>query len=155
MGFRLEVVFFIIAVCVFLALFLGMRRGAVRGGSVALWIVVSLAMVSTPLIESHYVSMAEFLGISYARDMLNMFAIIFLLVYVFYLTAKLQKTSDMVEILLSRAAIAEYRLKTTVAGISEQPLSPQCSTAPVELAGVNPPEVVVNGSGLSSQGENV
>jgi len=106
----LESAFLLITACVFIAFLWGMRRGAVRGGAVALWIVICSAMVSVPLLESRYLALAQFMGISYARDMLNMFAILFLLIYVFYLTSKLQQASDTVEILLARVAIAEHRL---------------------------------------------
>lgn len=110
MGFRLEVLLFILASCISLALFLAMRTGAVRGGFVALWLAICAAMISLPFLESFYKYLAELMGLNFALDMLYMFAIIFLMLYVFYLTAKLQRTMDIVETLMARAAIVESYL---------------------------------------------
>lgn len=84
-----------------------MRRGAVRGGFVGLWLTICVAMVTLPFLEPFYKQLAALMGLNFALDMLYMFSIMFLLLYVFYLTAKLQRTTDIVEILLARAAILE------------------------------------------------
>jgi len=101
-------VLFCLAAFISLGLFWGMRHGSVRGGFVALWMIVCVALLTLPFLDSHYKELAAFLGFSYARDMLNMSVILFLMVYVFYLTAKLQRVLDAVELLQSRAAIAEH-----------------------------------------------
>lgn len=110
MGFRLEVLLFTVTACISIVLFLGMRSGAVRGGFVVLWLTICATMISLPFIEPFYKHLAALMGMDFARDMLHMFAILFLLLYVFYLTAKLQRVADIVEIMQARAAIVESHI---------------------------------------------
>lgn len=110
MSLRLEILLFLIAFSISLALFLAMRRGAVRGGFVALWLVICAAMMSLPFLEAFYKHLAALMGLSLALDMLYMFAILFLMLYVFYLTTKLQRLTDIVDTMLARAAIVESHL---------------------------------------------
>lgn len=107
MSLRLEILLFVLAMLISLTLFFAMRRGAVRGGFVALWLTISVAMVSLPFTTWFYKNMATFMGLNFAIDMLYIFAILFLLLYVFYLTVTLQRLTDRVEIILSRSAIVE------------------------------------------------
>ena len=90
-----------------LALFFSMRVGAVRGGFVALWLAICVAMVSLPFMASFYKHVATLMGLNFALDMLYIFAILFLLLYVFYLTVKMQRLIDTVDIMLSRSVIVE------------------------------------------------
>ncbi len=110
LSFRLEILIFILATATCSLLLFAMRSGKIRGGFVAMWLSVCLLIGSLPFLESFYGGIATFIGMKYAIDMLFMFAILFLMVYVFYLTAKLQRIMDVVEILASRAAIVESHL---------------------------------------------
>lgn len=107
MDLHLRIFLLITVALISLALFFSMRRGAVRGGFVALWLAICVAMVSLPFMESFYKNMATLLGLNLAIDMVYIFTILFLLLYVFYLTVKLQRLIDTVDIMLSRSVIVE------------------------------------------------
>ncbi|MBI3632788.1 MAG: DUF2304 family protein, partial [Candidatus Vogelbacteria bacterium] len=83
---------------------------AVRGGFVALWMAICTVMMSVPFLESFYKYLAISMGLNLAMDMMYMLAILFLMLYVFYLTTKLQRLNDIVETMLARAAIVESHL---------------------------------------------
>lgn len=76
----------------------------------ALWLAICTVMMSIPFLEPLYKHLAASMGLSLAMDMMHMFAILFLMLYVFYLTTKLQRLTDIVETMLSRAAIVESHL---------------------------------------------
>ncbi len=114
MGYRLEFLLFLLTSCISFALFLAMRKSMVRGGFALLWLLICIALVSLPFMETFYRWLSGLMGFNYASDMLALFAILFLMVYVFYLTSKLQKVSDAAEIILSRCAILESHVNTLV-----------------------------------------
>lgn len=76
----------------------------------AMWLAICAMMMSLPFFASFYRYLAVLIGLNFALDMLYMFAILFLMLYVFYLTMKLQRTIDIVDVMLARAAIVESHL---------------------------------------------
>lgn len=109
-GLRLEILLITISLCISIGLFFSIRKGYVRGGFVVLWAMVGLLTLTLPLLDRFYQRLAGMIGLNYAIDMLYMAVILFLLIYVFYITYKLQRLIDAIDIILARLAIAEGKL---------------------------------------------
>jgi hypothetical protein len=104
----------ILAVCVgfgfLLFVLISIRRNMLRPSFAVLWISISFFLLSIPLLEPLYKSLANVVGISDARHVIYIALIGFLLVYVFYLSLRISCMSDRIQILLSQLAIVECEL---------------------------------------------
>lgn len=109
MNTRLAVFLFLLTACISGSLIIGMRKSAIRGGFVVLWLVICAALASLPFLEHAYKILSTAMGFNYASDMLTMFSILFFFTYAFYLTVKLLRVNDSTELLLSRFAILEAK----------------------------------------------
>ena len=84
------------------------RKGSLRPSYVILWIIISLFLLSLPLVENVYIYLSyNILGFQNATHVIYIILIGFLFVYSFYLTIKFNKISDQVQILISYTAILE------------------------------------------------
>lgn len=109
MNEKLSIFVFFITLIIASFLLLGVRKSMIRGGAVILWLGVFLALATLPFLEQPYKWLSDAMGFKFATDMLTMFSILFLLVYGFYLTAKLIRVNDYSDILLARLAILEAK----------------------------------------------
>jgi hypothetical protein len=107
MGLHLKLIFVAIVLSISMAVFLALRRGAIRGGFVAFWMLVCMVMISIPLFDAFYKWLAQAMGLFFAIDMIYVFSILFLMLYVFYLTVKIQNVQDISYVLMSKCAILE------------------------------------------------
>lgn len=83
-----------------------------RPSYAVLWTGISLFLVSISVFEPVYQWIAgSVIGIVDARHVIYIVLIGFLLVYVFYLTQKISKMSDQIQVLLSQLAIVEDEIR--------------------------------------------
>ena len=83
-----------------------------RPAFAVLWMAVSLFLVSVPIFESFYQWLAgSVIGIVDARHVIYIVLIGFLLVYLFYLTQKINQMADRIQVLLAHTAILEAEIR--------------------------------------------
>ncbi len=96
----------------FLFILRSVKRNSMRPAFAVLWIGVSIFLVSVSVFEPFYQWLAgSVIGIVDTRHVIYIVLIGFLLVYLFYLTQKINQMADRVQMLLSYTAILETELK--------------------------------------------
>ena len=93
------------------------QKNTMRPAYAVLWSLVAVFLVSVPVFEPFYQWLAgSVIGIVDARHVIYIVLIGFLLVYLFYLTQKISRMSDQIQILLSQLAIVEDELRRKLKG---------------------------------------
>jgi len=118
MGIEIKILAVVAGFVYLLFVSLSIKRNTLRPAFAVLWISVSLFLISIPLLEGVYKASATAIGISDARHIIYIGLIGFLLVYVFYLSLKISRMSDRIQVLLSELAIVECDLKRRADEIS-------------------------------------
>ena len=84
------------------------RKNTIRPSYSFLWVCISLFLLSIPILEPIYKWIAtSIIGITDARHIVYIGLIIFLLIYVFYLTIEVCRMNDQIQELISYTAIIE------------------------------------------------
>jgi len=97
---------------VFLIVFFSLlRKKNIKPFYSALWLLVSIFMLSLVAFESLYKWIANTLGIPDASFLIIVSLISFLLIYVLYLSIKLSQMSDRIQELISITGILEYEIR--------------------------------------------
>jgi len=112
MGLKIKLISLLIGL-IFVAFILRfIRKSSIRPSYAFLWIMVSLFLISIPILEPWYKFLATgILGLKDARNIIYIGLIGFLLVYVFYLTSLISRMNDQIQVLISFTAILEKKLK--------------------------------------------
>jgi len=98
----------IIGVLFLFFVFRSIRKNIFHPSYALLWIVMTVFLVSIPVFEKFYKWIAvSVIGIVDARHIIYIFLIGFLLIYVFYLTQKINQMKDQILRLISFTAIIE------------------------------------------------
>ena len=117
MGFKIKIISFAIGLIFFLFIVLAIKRNNLPPLSTLLWIVISLFLLSIPLLEPVYKWIAvSIVGIGDARHIIYIGVIGFLMVCVFVQSLSISRLSDKVQNLISLAAILEHELRKTEGG---------------------------------------
>jgi hypothetical protein len=112
MGLKIKIIAFLVGVGFFYFVLRSIRGNAMRPSYAVLWTGISLFLVSISVFEPVYQWIAgSVIGIVDARHVIYIVLIGFLLVYVFYLTQKISKMSDQIQVLLSQLAIVEDEIR--------------------------------------------
>ena len=117
MGFKIKIISFAIGAVFFLFVVLAIKKNHMPPLSAFIWVVVSLFLVSVPVLEPFYkwVSVTV-IGIDDARHIIYVGIIGVLMVCVFGLSLAISKLSDKVQNLISVTAILEHELRRTEDG---------------------------------------
>ena len=112
MGLKIKLIAFIAGVAFFLLVLRSIKRNSMRPSYAVLWVGVSTFLVSVSVLEPFYHWLAaSVIGIVDARHVIYIGLIGFLLVYIFYLTQKISRMSDQIQIILSELAIVEDEVR--------------------------------------------
>ena len=112
MGLKIKLLAFLVGIGFFFFVLRSIQRNTMRPAYAVLWTGISLFLVSVSVLEPLYQWLAgSVIGIVDARHVIYIVLIGFLLVYVFYLTQKLSRMSDQLQVLLSQLAIVEDELR--------------------------------------------
>jgi hypothetical protein len=111
MPLSLKILVVICAAAFFLTFLLLAKRGSVKPFYSALWLLISLLMLSVATFEKFYKSIADHLGIRDASFLIFVGAILFLLVYVLHLSVKISELSDRMQEVISSVAILDQRIR--------------------------------------------
>ncbi len=87
------------------------KRGSVKPFYSALWLLISLLLLSLVVFEKIYKSLADHLGIRDASFLIFVGAILFLMIYVLHLSVKISELSDRMQEVISNAAILDQRVR--------------------------------------------
>jgi hypothetical protein len=109
---KLKIVAVIIGFSFLLFILYNIRRRKLTPSDSILWLLLAFFLLSIPLFENGYrwVSTHVF-GIPYAQDIIYIFLIGFLSIYVFFLTSKVGKMNDQIKHLISFSAILERKIE--------------------------------------------
>ena len=112
MGFRIKIIAFVIGLVFLWFVLVAIRRNHMPPFSAFLWILVSLFLLSIPLLEPFYKWVSvSIIGLNDARHVIYVVVIGFLMVCVFVLSVALSSLSGKVQSLISAVAILENRLE--------------------------------------------
>jgi hypothetical protein len=112
MGIRIQIIALIIGLIFFLSVLRYIKKNSFNPGQSILWILLCIFFISIPLLEQFYKWIAtDIIGINDARHIIYIFVIGFLLIYVFYLSSKINKMSDQINNLISYTAILEKEIR--------------------------------------------
>ncbi len=111
MGLKIKLIALLVGAAFFFFVLRSIQRNTMRPAYAVLWTSIALFLVSISLLEPFYQWLAgSVIGIVDARHVVYIVLIGFLMVYVFYLTQKISKMSDQIQVLLSQLAIVEEEL---------------------------------------------
>lgn len=113
MGLKIKILALLVGLGFFFFVLRSIQRNSMRPAYAVLWTLISLFLVSVSLLEPFYQWLAgSVIGIVDARHVIYIVLIGFLLVYVFYLTQKISRMSDQIQVLLSQLAIVEDEIRS-------------------------------------------
>lgn len=117
MGLKIKLLALVIGIAFFFFVLRSIQRNTMRPAYAVLWTIMALFLVSVSVLEPFYQWLAgSVIGIVDARHVIYIVLIGFLMVYVFYLTQKLSRMSDQIQVLLSQLAIVEDELRRKLKG---------------------------------------
>lgn len=117
MGLKIKLLALVIGIGFFFFVLRSIQRNTMRPAYAVLWTGMALFLVSVSLLEPFYQWIAgSVIGIVDARHVIYIVLIGFLMVYVFYLTQKLSKMGDQVQVILAQLAIVEDELRRKLKG---------------------------------------
>ena len=112
MGFRISLIALIIGIGFLAFVLRAIKKNSLRPSYAALWIFISFFLVSIPVAEPLYRWFSRsILGLIDTRHIIYIVLIGFLLIYVFYLTIKVNLMNDQIQQLISRVAIQDNEIK--------------------------------------------
>lgn len=112
MGIRIKILALAIGIGFFLFILRSIQRNTLHPSYAVFWFLIALFLASVPVLEEFYQWLAwSVIGIVDARHVIYIVLIGFLMVYVFYLTMKLSRLANQVQVLLSQLAIVESEQK--------------------------------------------
>jgi hypothetical protein len=112
MGLKIKIISFVVGLFFFFIIWRFIRKNSLRPSFAVLWLLVSLFLLSIPLLEPFYKWIStSVIGIVDARHIIYIFLICFLLIYVFYLTIRISKMSDQIQESITSLSILEHDIK--------------------------------------------
>jgi hypothetical protein len=112
MGLKIKILALVIGVAFFFFVLRSIQRNSMRPAYAVLWMGIGIFLVSVSVLEPLYQWLAgSVIGIVDARHVIYIVLIGFLMVYVFYLTQKLSRLSDQLQVILAQLAILEDEVR--------------------------------------------
>ncbi len=113
MGLKIKIISLILGIVFVLIILKYSKKNLIRPAYTLLWLIIALFLISIPILETFYQYIAHVIfGFSDATNIIYTGIIFFLLAYQFYVTVKINKLSDQVQILISHTAIIEKEIKS-------------------------------------------
>ncbi|HWQ81483.1 MAG TPA: DUF2304 domain-containing protein [Ignavibacteria bacterium] len=117
MGFQIKLLAILIGFFFLILVLNQVRKNNMHPSYSVLWVLVSLFLLSVPILEPLYKWIATALiGIIDARHIIYVVLIGFLLIYIFFLTVKITRMSDQIQNLISHTSILENEIRKRGAG---------------------------------------
>jgi hypothetical protein len=117
MGLKIKLLALVIGLAFLFFVLRSIQRNTMRPAYAVLWLIMAVFLVSVSVLEPFYQWLAgSVIGIVDARHVIYIVLIGFLMVYVFYLTQKLSRMSDQIQVLLSQLAIVEDEVRRKLKG---------------------------------------
>lgn len=117
MGLKIKLLALVIGLAFLFFVLRSIQRNTMRPAYAVLWLIMAVFLVSVSVLEPFYQWLAgSVIGIVDARHVIYIVLIGFLMVYVFYLTQKISKMSDQIQVLLSQLAIVEDEVRRKLKG---------------------------------------
>lgn len=111
MGFKIKLISLIVGLMFLLFVVRSIRKRSFRPSNSILWLLISLFLISIPMAENFYRWISySVIGLIDARHIIYIVLIGFLIVYVFYVTIRLNKMSDQIQELITNQAITENKI---------------------------------------------
>lgn len=111
MGIKIKLIALVIGLVFMLLILRYIRKKSFRPSFSVLWIIISLFLISIPVLEPFYRWVSySIIGITDARHIIYISLIGFLLIYVFYLSSKITQMSDQIQNLISYTAILKDKI---------------------------------------------
>ena len=111
MNLVLKIFVFLFGILIFAIFFTLIKKRTVKPFYNALWLAVSIFVLSISPLERFYKTIATKLGISDASFLVIVGFISFLLVYVLYLSIKISELSNKIQELISHSSILEHEIR--------------------------------------------
>jgi len=103
-----------VGILFFILLLTTLRKNRFTPGYTVLWLGVGIFLITIPLLDNVYVWLnSRILDSDDAKNIIYVFFIGFLLVYIYYMTSDISKLNDKVQTLNSYIALLEKRLRDT------------------------------------------
>jgi len=106
MNLNLQVLSLILGIFFFIVILYNIRRKKLSPSYSVLWIILSFILILIPIFQTLFIKVARFFGV-YAENLIYIFLIGFLLIYVLYITSKVVRLNNQVKELISNSAILE------------------------------------------------
>lgn len=112
MSINLQLFAFFVGALFLIVIFGMIKRNSLLPSYTALWVGITIFLISIPLMEPLYRWIAhELLGLVTGNDLIYVILIGFLLVYSLYLTSRIVKMNNRIQKLISFTAILENQIK--------------------------------------------
>ncbi len=113
MGIKIKIISLVLGLIFVLIIMKYSKNNLIRPAYTLLWLIIAMFLISIPVLETVYQYIAHVIfGLSDATNIIYIGIILFLLAYQFYITVKINKLSDQVQILISHTAIIEKEIKS-------------------------------------------
>ena len=108
MGIKIKLIVLLGGIIFLYFIYRSIHKNTIRPSYSFLWICISLFLLSVPILEPFYKWIAtSIIGITDARHIVYIGLIVFLLIYVFYLTIEVCRMNDQIQELISYTSILE------------------------------------------------
>jgi hypothetical protein len=112
MGIKIQIIAVVLGITFFFFIAKFIKKKSFNPSYSVMWILVSLFLISIPIFQNVYQYVShDLLGLDDARHIIYIALIGFLLIFNFYITTKLTKMSDQVQILITNSAILENKIE--------------------------------------------
>lgn len=111
MNQSIKLLVFLFGIVFFLVFIFSSRNKSLKPFYSALWLLISIYMLSFAIFEKTIKSIATFLGFSDASFLVIVSLISFLMLYVFHLSIKISTMSDRIQELISFTSILENEIR--------------------------------------------
>lgn len=112
MGIKIQIIAVVLGITFFFFIAKFIKKKSFNPSYTVMWIFVALFLISIPLFQNFYQFLShDLIGLDDARHIIYIALIGFLLVYNFYITTKITKMSDQVQILITNNAILENKIE--------------------------------------------
>ncbi len=111
----------IVSILFFIVILRLIRRNLLPTSSTLLWAIIGIIFFSIPFLNDFYRYFAvNVMGFADATNIIYIFSIGFLMLYSLYLTVKLKRSSDRIQVLISQQAIIEAEVNARLSKLEKK-----------------------------------